>query len=150
MNILLHKTFIFNSIFLKHILYLNPSLKFPPRDSIMRDVILFWLLRSEGLAAQAMFIFGSKESLKSATFPQLMNTTYRPAKKIICTLVKMLYYFILFYEVSSFLANDALAAVVAFTFSPYKSHLTTSGRLAVTTKPCKIQKRVIPCWKDHT
>jgi len=148
LNILLHKTFIFNIIFLKHILYLNPPLKFPLRRSVMRDVILFWLLQSEGrLAARAMFIFGIKESLKSVisplfsiykfshstykeatqlpnfnpmgtggglfrprvikmlaiskpmiqlpwfflTFPQLMNTTGLP-KKIICTLVIILFY----------------------------------------------------------
>ena len=42
-------------------------------------------------------------------------------KKFICTLVIILCYFILFYEVSRFLANDTLIALVTFTFSPYKS-----------------------------
>ena len=73
-------------------------------------------------------------------------------KKIISTLVIILCYLISFYEVSRCMVNEVILRVCCIHFQPlqiiYKWHLTTSGRLAVTTKPCKIQKRVIPWSSD--
>ena len=80
-----------------------------------------------------------------------LDKTERAKILIYVPLVGVSGYLIVFYEVSRFLANDATLRIGCINFQPlqiaYKSHLTTSGRLAVTTKPCKIQKRVIPHGK---
>ena len=51
------------------------------------------------------------------TFPQLMNTTGLP-KKIICTLVIILCYLILFYEARRLLVNDATLRVGCIHLQP--------------------------------